>query len=161
GVPYFFVRGAPPGNIGYFLDEVRLPLLFHVGLGPSVIHPALVDRVELYPGGYPAELGRFVGGIVTGETKAPATAWHGEGEVRLFDAGALVEAPFAEGKGAALVGGRYSYSALILSAISPDVDLGYGDYQARVSYAITPRDRVTAFAFGSFDKLADREYGVM
>lgn len=27
GVPYFFVRGAPPGNVGYFVDGVRVPLL--------------------------------------------------------------------------------------------------------------------------------------
>ena len=25
GVPFFFVRGAPPGNVGYFLDGVRVP----------------------------------------------------------------------------------------------------------------------------------------
>ncbi|MEO7111425.1 MAG: energy transducer TonB, partial [Polyangiaceae bacterium] len=37
GVPFFFVRGAPPGDTGYFLDGLRLPLLFHVGVGPSVI----------------------------------------------------------------------------------------------------------------------------
>src|SRR5688572_11531321 len=50
GIPYFYVRGAPPGNIGYFLDGIRVPLLFHLGLGPSVIHPALIDRVEVSPG---------------------------------------------------------------------------------------------------------------
>src|SRR5690606_27714002 len=31
GLPFFFVRGAPPGNVGYYLDGVRIPLLFHVG----------------------------------------------------------------------------------------------------------------------------------
>jgi TonB family protein len=48
GVPFFYVRGAPPGNVGYFLDGIRLPLLYHVGLGPSVVHPALISRVDLY-----------------------------------------------------------------------------------------------------------------
>src|SRR5262249_42168606 len=56
GVPFFYVRGAPPGNVGYFLDGIRVPLLYHIGLGPSVVHPAIMDRVDLYPGGYPAEL---------------------------------------------------------------------------------------------------------
>src|SRR5262249_38733679 len=54
GLPFFFVRGAPPGNVGYYLDGIRVPLLYHIGLGPSVIHPAIMDRVDLYPGGYPA-----------------------------------------------------------------------------------------------------------
>ncbi len=34
----------------------RIPLLFHVGAGPSVVHPGLIQRVDLYPGGYPARL---------------------------------------------------------------------------------------------------------
>ncbi|MEI9949386.1 MAG: hypothetical protein WDO74_10485 [Pseudomonadota bacterium] len=32
-LPFFFVRGAPPGNVGYFLDGIRVPLLFHIALG--------------------------------------------------------------------------------------------------------------------------------
>ena len=54
GSPYFYVRGAPPGNIGYFIDGVRVPYLFHVLLGPSVVNPAMVSRVELFPGAAPA-----------------------------------------------------------------------------------------------------------
>src|SRR5687767_15318294 len=57
GLPYFYVRGAPPGNIGYYLDGVRVPYLFHAAAGPSVIHPGLVERVDLYSGGYPARFG--------------------------------------------------------------------------------------------------------
>src|SRR5262249_46512899 len=57
GLPFFYVRGAPPGNLGYFVDGVRVPYLFHIGFGPSVIHPGLVERVELYPGAYPAQFG--------------------------------------------------------------------------------------------------------
>ncbi|MCA9584063.1 MAG: Plug domain-containing protein, partial [Myxococcales bacterium] len=105
GLPFFFVRGAPPGNVGYFLDGIRVPLLFHVGVGPSVIHPALIRRVDLYPGGYPARFGRFAGGIVSGETALARDEVHGEGNLRLFDAGAMVETPFADGRGHALVAG--------------------------------------------------------
>src|SRR5437899_2292485 len=36
GIPYYFIRGAPPGNIGYFFDGIQVPLLFHVGGGPGV-----------------------------------------------------------------------------------------------------------------------------
>src|SRR5579859_4686523 len=117
GLPFFYVRGAPPGNVGYFFDGVRVPYLYHVGLGPSVIHPAMVERVDLYPGGYPARYGRFAGGIVTGEATAPRDDLHGEGNIRLFDAGVLAETGFADGRGTVLLGGRYSYTATILSLI--------------------------------------------
>lgn len=155
GLPYFYVRGAPPGNVGYFLDGVRVPYLFHVAAGPSVVHPAVVDRVDLYSGGYPARYGRFAGAVVAAETKEPEPDTHGEGVLRLVDVGALVEAPFDEGRGKALVGGRYSYTAAVISLLAPELTLDYRDYQLRVAYDLTPHDRLTLFAFGAYDLLAE------
>jgi hypothetical protein len=154
GLPFFYVRGAPPGNIGYFLDGIKVPYLFHVGFGPSVIHPGMVDAVDLYPGGYPAEFGHFAGGIVSATATDPRPELHGEGNIRLFDAGALAETGFADGKGTALVGGRYSYTAAIVSLLAPDTRLDYRDFQARVTYDVTPNDRLTFFTFGAYDLVA-------
>jgi hypothetical protein len=108
GLPYFYVRGAPPGNVGYYFDGVRVPYLFHFGLGPAVIQPALIARTDLHRGGYPAALGRWAGGVVDATSMAPAERAHGEAQLRLIDAGALVEAPFSNGRGAALASARYS-----------------------------------------------------
>ncbi len=160
GLPYFYVRGAPPGNVGYFLDGVRVPYLFHVAAGPSVVHPAIVERVDLYSGGYPARFGRFAGAVVAAETKEPQPEPHGEATLRLVDVGALVEAPFDDRRGKALVGGRYSYTAAIVSLVAPEITLDYRDYQARVSYDITPHDRLTLFAFGAYDLLAENKNGI-
>ena len=160
GLPFFYVRGAPPGNIGYFLDGVRVPYLFHVGAGPSVIHPGMVDTVDLYPGGYPARFGRYAGGIVSAETTAPRTDLHGEGNIRLFDTGALVETGFDGGRGTALVAGRYSYTAAILSLIAKDTRLDYRDYEARATYDVTPDDRISLLTFGSYDLVAQTAAGI-
>jgi hypothetical protein len=159
GLPFFYVRGAPPGNVGYFLDGIRVPYLYHLMLGPSVVHPGLIDRVDLYPGGYPARLGRFSGGVVAAVTTPARPELHGEANLRLFDAGALVESGFADGKGTALVGGRYSYTAALFSAVSPEIGLDYHDYQLRVGYALTPTDRLSLFSFGSYDHLTNTEHG--
>jgi TonB-dependent Receptor Plug Domain len=156
GLPFFFVRGAPPGDVGYFLDGIRVPLLFHIGVGPSVIHPALIDRVDLYPGGYPARFGRFSGGIVSGETVPEAAELHGEYNVRFFDAGALIEAPFADHRGDVLLAGRYSYTAALLSLLQSTTELNYWDYQARIGYRVSPKDKLTIFSFGSYDYLGER-----
>src|SRR5262249_22306106 len=148
-----YVRGAPPGNIGYFLDGVRVPYLYHVAIGPSIVNPAMVDKVDLHPGGYPAQYGRYAGAIVTAETTAPRSDWHGEGNLRVFDAGAVVEGGFAGGRGTVLVGGRYAYTAALFSLLSPSTKLDYRDYQARITFDLTPRDRIGVFAFGSYDLL--------
>ncbi len=157
GLPFFYVRGAPPGNIGYYLDGVRVPYLFHAAAGPSVVHPGIVERVDLYSGGYPAQYGRYAGAIVAAETTEPRNDWHGEGNIRVVDAGALVEGGFAEGRGTALLGGRYSYTAGLFSLISPEITLDYRDYQARVTYDVTDRDRLTLFSFGAYDFLSQTE----
>ena len=154
GLPFFYVRGAPPGNVGYFLDGVRVPYLFHAAAGPSVIHPGVVDRVDLYAGGYPASYGRYAGAVVAAETTEPRTDWHGEANVRLVDLGALVEGGFAGGRGTALAAGRFSYTAALFSLISPDVTLDYRDFQLRTTYDVTDHDRLTLFAFGSYDFLS-------
>ncbi|MFI5298420.1 MAG: TonB family protein [Polyangiales bacterium] len=156
GVPFFYVRGAPPGNVGYFLDGIRVPYLFHVGLGPSVIHPGMVDHVDLYSGGYPAGYGRYAGGIVSGEVTPARADTHGEANLRVFDAGVLVETGFGDGKGTILLGGRYSYTAAAISLLVHDVQLDYRDFQTRVTYDVTPRDRLTLFAFGAYDLLGQR-----
>lgn len=159
GLPYFFIRGAPPGNVGYFLDGVRVPALYHLALGPSVINPGIIERVDLHPGGYPAPFGRFAGGIVAAETTEPRIDFHGEGSVRIIDTGGFVESGFADGRGTALVGGRYSYTGLVLSLVSPDIELKYWDYQGRVTYDVGPNTTLGVFGFGSFDFLGEVEDG--
>ncbi len=160
GLPFFYIRGAPPGNVGYYLDGVRVPYLFHVAVGPSIVNPALVERVDLYSGGYPAQYGRYAGAIVSAETSAPRDDFPGEGNLRLFDAGAMVESGFTNGRGTAMVGGRYSYTGALFSLISPSVSLDYRDYQARITWNLTPRDQIGLFAFGAYDLLAQQLNGI-
>ena len=50
---------------------MRVPALFHFALGPSIVHPYLIDKLSFYPGGYPARLGGYVSGAVAAETAAP------------------------------------------------------------------------------------------
>lgn len=160
GLPYFYVRGAPPGNVGYYLDGIRVPYLYHVAIGPSVVNPGMVDRVDLYRGGYPARFGRYAGGIAAAETTTPNPTLHGEANIRLYDAGAMAESGFAGGRGTVLLGGRYSYTAAIISLAAKGITLDYRDYQARVTYDVTPNDRLSLIAFGAYDLLAQETNGI-
>lgn len=151
GLPLFFVRGAPPGNVGYFIDGVRVPLLYHAFLGPSVIHPAFLEEVTLNAGPSPVRFGRYAGATVEATMAKPRNTLRGEANVRLIDAGAFVETPFAGGKGYALLSGRYSYTALLLTLFSPGQRVDYWDYQGLVGYRIGKKDELSVFTFGAFD----------
>ena len=154
--PIYAIRGSNPGNTGYFLDDVQVPLLFHLALGPSVIHPDFFDSMSFYPGGYPARYGRYVAGIVTSQTRAPAEdRVHAEAEVRLYDAGGLVSVPWPDGKGGVTAAFRYSYTGAMLSLLRNDVHLSYWDYQLRADRRLGPW-RLTLLLFGSDDDLIFR-----
>jgi len=152
--PIFVVRGSNPGNTGYFLDDVRVPALFHLALGPSVIHPYFFENLELYTGSYPARYGRYVAGIVAAETRAPPSdAVHASVDARLFDAGALVSTPFPDGHGTVVAAARYSYTGALISALNESVALSYWDYQMRADRNFGPL-RLRLLVFGSSDRLA-------
>jgi outer membrane receptor protein involved in Fe transport len=84
----------------------------------------------------------------------------------------LLQAPAGTGRGrspesacasrrpTALASSRCSYTALVISLISPEIRLDYRDDQARLTYAVTPRERLTLFAFGSYDLLAQEKNGI-
>jgi len=182
-LPYVVVRGAAPGNTGYYMDGSRVPILFHVALGPSVIHPYFIDAVDFYPGGAPVRLGRFASGIIEARTRpARRDRVHGDVDLRLTDAGGLLEIPVnrswipgckppdrkrgkgqrhlvckrGPGKGALTIAGRYSYTGLLLSLVPSAPRIRFWDYQARFDHRLTPRADFTAFAFGSFDEIAPK-----
>lgn len=149
----YAVRGANPGNTGFMLDDLRVPALFHLALGPSVIHPYFLDGLEFYPGGYPARYGRAVAGLVSAQTREPATDMvHAAADVRLFDAGLLLSAPFPGQNGGVAAAMRYSYTGALVSALSPNLRVGYWDYQIRADRRIG-RIRLTLLVIGSGDTL--------
>ena len=154
--PIYAIRGSNPGNTGYFLDDLQVPLLFHLALGPSVIHPHFFDSLAFYPGGYPARYGRYVAGVVTAQTRAPADdRAHAEAELRLYDAGALVSVPWPDHNGGVAAAFRYSYTGALLSLLQNQLRLSYWDYQLRADRRVHGWD-LSLLVFGSSDDLADK-----
>ncbi len=157
-LPFPIVRGSSPGNTGFLIDGVRVPLLFHLLAGPSVIHPEIIDEVEFYPGSFPVEFGGYTGGIVNGRTRS---AVPGEKKIdvdaNFFQAGGLYRDAFLGGT--ATFAARYGYPGLFLSLASPRVSLNYFDYQARLDFGqsrtgtVAFRRSSSLFLFGGYDGL--------
>ena len=153
-LPIYAIRGANPGNTGFMLDDLRVPALFHLALGPSVIHPYFFDELAFYPGGYPARYGRYVAGLVSAQTRqADSDMVHASVDVRLYDAGGLLSAPLPGGNGAVVAAARYSYTGPLVSLISPGLSLNYWDYQVRADRNLGPL-HLTLLALGSQDTMS-------
>lgn len=151
---FFLVRGASFENTGFFVDGFPVPLLYHLGAGPAVLNSRLVERLDFYPGGYPARFGRFSAGVISLETRAPAIeSAHLELEVDLLKASALGVVPFDGGRGHITASYRRSYYELILPLLVDGVELSYSDWQLRLDWSPTSRATASLFYFGSTDRL--------
>jgi TonB family protein len=155
-LPLPIVRGSSPGNTGVLLDGVRLPLLFHLFGGPSVIHPELIDRVDFYPGGFPVNYGGYTGGIIDGITRpGGADEHHVELDLNLAQTGAFVREPIEPLGSTVTAAARVGYPGLLLHLLTPLVTLSYWDYQARLDRG-SGSNRFTVFFFGAEDVLRTR-----
>ncbi len=166
GISYPVVRGSQPASTGYFLDGVRVPILFHLFLGPAVIHPDFIDTIDFFPGNAPTQYGRLTGGAVEGRLTRPRDdRLHGSAYADLLNAGLFVEYPFKSTGTNVSLAGRISYTpwliALAANALQPPgfndskLVLDFYDYQARVEQEVGP-GRLRLFAFGSSDTFGTR-----
>ena len=152
-LPFPIVRGSSPGSTGFLLDGTRIPLLFHLLSGPSVVHPELIDEIQFFPGGAPAPYGGYVGGIVDGRTRrARPDERLVDIDVNLLQAGGFVRAPVAPLGATVTAAGRYGYPGFLLGLATDQVSLSYWDYQLRLDGG-TPVNGWTVFLFGANDEL--------
>jgi hypothetical protein len=149
--PFIGIRGAPPGMVGSWFDGIELPYLFHLARGTAVVHPWLVDSAALYAAGAPSRLGNAAGGHIEALAAAPEYRLRLSGRLRFTETALGAEVPFSKGKGSLMMAGRYSYTAPLVSLIAPAFALDYWDYQGRVNYKLTAKDRLEFTAFGSGD----------
>jgi hypothetical protein len=152
-LPFPIVRGASPGSTGFLIDRVRVPLLFHLLAGPSVIHPDFLDEVHFHPGGFPVPYGGYTAGIVDGRTRrAQKDEKLIDVNLNLLQSGALIRYPVGKTGMTATVAGRIGYPGVIMSLATDQASLSYWDYQLRLDGG-TPKHGFSVFAFGASDEI--------
>jgi TonB family protein len=169
GVAYPVVRGSQPSSTGYYLDGIRVPILFHLFLGPAVLHPDFIDTIDFYPGTPPPQYGRLMGGAIDGRLSRPKDdRVHGSAYADLINAGVFVEYPFKSTGTNISIAGRYSYTPWIIALAAnafqeppppgrtnDKIVLDFWDYQARVEQDLGD-GKLRLFAFGSSDTFGTR-----
>lgn len=153
-LPFPIVRGATPASTGLLLDGTRVPMLYHMLSGPSVVHPELFEEVQFYPGGAPVPYGGYTGGIVDGRTvRARRDDQRIDVDVNLLQSGGYVRQPVPLLDATVTAAARYGYPGGALSLADSAITLSYWDYQLRVDGG-TATNGWTVFAFGARDELS-------
>lgn len=155
------VWGSAPQDTRVFMDGVPLPSLYHQGGFRSVIHSDLVESVELVPGGWGADYGRGIGGLVGVHLKPlDAEGFHGSASADLLDASADVRATVAD-RVSFEIAGRESYLDRLLPLFTSR-NIGeyvpipqYYDAQARLVLHASPSESLELGGLLSGDSVDD------
>ena len=153
------VWGSAPQDTRVNVDGVEVPALYHVGGLRSTVSSDLVKSIDLLPGGYGADYGRGLGGLVRVETRAlPNKGVHGFVAADVLDASAMVTATVGR-KLRIGIAGRYSYLDKLLPLVTTE-DVGdffpiprYDDYQAIAQLTLRKDEELTAIFLAADDHL--------
>jgi TonB family protein len=158
GIGLLIVRGAAPQDSEFFIDGVSVPLIYHFGGLTSVYNSYMLEKIDFFPGNFSVRYGRRTGGILEVTTRDPATdRIHGVAEISVIDTFITLEGPITD-KIQISGGLRRSLLDLIFPAVAPD-DIGirqapvYLDYQFKLNFLPSKRDRVRISSYGSNDRL--------
>ena len=153
------VWGSAPRDTRVDVDGVEIPTLYHVGGLRSTVNSDLVKSIDLLPGGYGADYGRGLGGLVRIETRSlPTAGVHGYVAADVLDASALLSVAVTK-KLRLGISGRYSYLDKLLPVVTSQ-DVGdffpiprYDDYQAMLQYQLGRDEELTVLFLGADDHL--------
>ena len=159
GIGLLPVWGSAPADTRVYVDGVNVPVLYHFGGLRSTVNSEMIDGLTFVPGGYQADHGLGLGGIVDVDTRRPRTdGLHGYAQMDLLDGSLMLEGPITKTLSFAVAGRRSWIDATLPLFTSSTFQLSpvYYDYQARLSWrpSTSGRDVVDLFLFGSDDQLS-------
>ena len=154
------IRGSSPQDSRVLVDGFEIPVLYHFLGVQSVIPTEMLSGLDYLPGTFGVQYGRASGGIVDAHIRDEAPKrTSGFAELSFINIAGLVEGPIGK-KGSFAVAARRSVIDAVLAAALPSSSglsftayPRYYDYQARGTYRPGDRWRLTAFVFGSDDKV--------
>lgn len=156
GLGALVVWGSAPQDTRTYVDGIYIPTLYHFGGLRSTFNSEMVESLSFSPGGYGAEYGRGLGGVIEIDSRKPRTdAWHGFAQVDLFDGSFMLSGPINKDLSLSIAGRRSWIDLFLPLFTTSDFQFSpkYYDYQGNLHWRASPRDDVDLLLFGSDDKL--------
>lgn len=159
----FNVRGGSADQNLILLEDVPLFNPSHLFGLTSVVNSDGISGLTLYKAGIPSRFGERASSVLEmtfGPENQNETSV--KGGIGLIDSRIYIETPLAEDKGSFLISARTSYSNWLLHKV-PDVDLmnssaNFYDINSGLTYNINQLNKISLFAYYSFDKFGFSKY---
>jgi hypothetical protein len=151
------VWGATPDETRVVVDGMEIPALYHLGGLRSTVNTGFVRTLSLVPGGYGADFGRGLGGLVRVTSREPPTErYQGEADVDVLDASFAAGVAVGSG-GGVLAAGRFGYLDRIMGNVLTADQLRifplprYRDFQGKVVLPLRDSERLEVIFLTSSD----------
>ena len=161
------VRGGSPSEVGFYVDNIPVPQIKHFPMqdgssnGPiGIINTDLVSEINFNTGGFNSSYGNHlsaIGDITYREGNRDRVL--GQLDLNMAGFGGNAEGPIGEdNKGSWIVSGRRSYLDVIADMINAGGAPRYSDAQAKGTYDLNKRNKLTALTiFGASKFTMGRE----
>ena len=157
GVPndYFgilYIRGSEPGSNLYYFDRTPLGYPFHWGGLLSTVSSEVIDKIDIYAGGYGAEFGldsQAVLDIRSRDSLEERTS--GKLNLNILYSEGMLERRLGD-EGYVSIAGRRSYIDLIVGRFIDGQQFPYfSDYQLKFAYPLGEKHGLTLNSFAATD----------
>ncbi len=149
GTTSLFVRGGDADQNLILLDEAVVYNIAHLFGFFSVFNPDALKDITILKGSFPAEYGGRLSSVLDIKMKeGNIKKFHGEGGIGLISSRLTLEGPIINDKMSFLISGRRTY----INVIS-DIPYYFYDFNAKLNYKISPKDRIFASAYLGKDVL--------
>ncbi len=157
GLGGLHVRGGNADQNLMLLDGVPVYNSDHLLSLFSIFNPRALRSARLLKGGFPARYGGRLSSVFDVHTReGNRREWTGQASLGLLSGNAIVEGPLANKRGSILLSYRQTHSDFLLNDINrraflngQDGELSYGffDFNGKVSYAFSQKDRLYLSAY--------------
>ncbi|WP_265992465.1 TonB-dependent receptor [Larkinella insperata] len=159
-----YVRGGGPDQNLITLDEAVVYNPSHLLGFFSVFNGDALQGAELTKGGFPARYGGRLSSVIEMGLKAgDRQALHGTGSIGVIASRLTLEGPLQQGKSSFVVSARQCYLGALTGLVAKGREsgvpsrLGFGDYNAKLSFELGARDQLYVSGYTSADQFKSQQ----
>lgn len=153
------IRGGSPSENLIMIDGIEIPNINHFGTDGSssgaigFINAKFIRETNMLTGGFPSLYGDKLSGVIDISFKEGSKKnFYKDINLSIAGFGAVIEGPFLS-NGSFLFSVRRSYLELIKSAIRLTSVPNYWDFNLKIAYDISSRDKLSVIGLTGLDKI--------
>jgi hypothetical protein len=159
GTSNLVVRGGNPDQNLFLLNGLPLFQTNHFFSMVSAVNPMLINQVQVYKSGFPANYGGRISSVVDMTTKTPdMDTIHGEGDIGLLSTKLMISAPVVKNKLSVMLGGRRTYLDLVARPFKDqlgNITFNYTDLSFLANWKVSEKNIIMVFTSYSQDNYMD------